>query len=255
MFIHRRDPDAEIGVGVAFTSAALDLGDNQPAEPRAAAYAALSDALGVPVAVTAQVHGNDVWWADAPGDTPGLVDATRHEADALVTTREGLGLAVRVADCVPILLATTDGAVVAAVHAGRAGLLNGVIGRAVDAMRSASAAPLVAWVGPHVCAACYEVPAAMAAESCERLGVAATTTSWGTPSLDLGAATAAQLAGAGARVEFQGGCTLHGQGLHSHRGGSTGRLVGVIWRARGTADDSARGAGVPHRDGIGPALG
>lgn len=230
MFVFRRDPDADLGVGVAFTSADLDLGDAQQPDARRAAYGRLSDALGVPVAVTAQVHGNACWWAAAPRTATGLVDRTDLRADALVTIQDGLGLAVRVADCVPILLATSDGAAIAAVHAGRAGLLNGVIRHAVDALRSASAAPLRAWVGPHVCARCYEVPAEMAAESADRLGIAWTTTSWGTPSINLGAAAVVQLDEAGATTELVGGCTLHDPGLHSHRGGSTGRLVGVVWR-------------------------
>lgn len=230
LFVHRRDPDADSGVGVAFTSDALDLGDRQAAGARASAFARLSDALGVPVAIAAQVHGAAVLEVTAPPGARGLVDLTAHRADALVTTQAGLAVAVRVADCVPVVVAAADGRVVAAVHAGRPGLLGGVIAAAVDAMRAHSDAALRAWVGPHVCGACYELPGAMAAEVGAALGLGPTTTSWGTPSVDLGAAALAQLDAAGVAASSVGECTLHGTGLHSHRrGAEAGRQVGLAW--------------------------
>ncbi|MDO5535865.1 MAG: polyphenol oxidase family protein [Propionibacteriaceae bacterium] len=237
MFTYRRDPDADLGVGVAFTSGALDLSDAQGGPARAEAFARLAEEVGVPVAAVSQVHGNAVVWADADAApeavgvaqaAPGLVDLTAHRADAVATRRTGLGVAVRVADCVPILLAAPGA--VAAVHAGRAGLLNGVITAAVEALAEAGEPPCRAWVGPHICARCYEVPEAMAEDAAEQWGLAPTMTSWGTPSLDLGAAARAQLELCGVRVEVVSPCTRHEPGLHSHRGGSPGRQVGVIWR-------------------------
>ncbi|MBB1493691.1 polyphenol oxidase family protein [Propioniciclava sp. MC1595] len=233
MFVFRRDPDADLGVGVAFTSADLDLSDGQGETGREAAYAALAASLGVPVAVTTQVHSDGVLAVGeqtAPAAS-GLVDLTGQQADALVTTRPGVALAVRVADCVPICIAAADGSAVAAVHAGRSGLMQGVIAAAVDRLRADTDADLVGWVGPHVCGACYEVPAAMAEDAVARLGIAPTTTSWGTPSIDLGAAALAQLGEAGVDATAVGGCTLHGTGLHSHRGGDAGRQVGLVWIA------------------------
>lgn len=233
MFVFRRDPDADLGVGVAFTSAVLDLGDRQDAAPRARAYAALSDALGVPVAVAAQVHGADVVTASAPSGARGLVDLTAHRADALVTTQPGLAVAVRVADCVPILVAAADGSAVAAVHAGREGLLAGVIDAGVDAVRAHTDADLLAWIGPHVCGACYEVPDAMAADAADRLGTTVPTTRWGTAGIDLGGAARRQLEARGVRVTDVSACTLEKDDLHSHRrdAGRAGRMVGAVWIA------------------------
>lgn len=233
MFCFRRDPDAVLGAGVAFTSGALDLGQAQDAAARRAAHDRLAAELGVPIAVVTQVHENAVVHATAEPGASGLVDITGQEADALVTTQPGLAVAVRVADCVPICIVAEDASVVAAVHAGRNGLLRGVICRAVEVMRTHTGVGLRAWVGPHVCGACYEVPRAMAEDGWGRLGIDPTDTTWGTPSLDLGAATLAQLAAAGVRAEAVGRCTLHDPGLHSHRGGSTGRQVGVAWIAPG----------------------
>lgn len=231
--MQRRDPDAVLGVGVAFTSADLDLGDRQDPAGRADAFAALSDALGVPVAVAAQVHGNDVLVVEASEPARGLVDLTAHRADALVTTVPGIAVAVRVADCVPICIAATDASAVAAVHAGRAGLLNGVIGAAVAELRSRTDADLVAWVGPHVCGPCYEVPPDMAEDAAARLGVPAPTTRWGTTGIDLGAAARRQLEEGGVRVEELGACTLERDDLHSHRRDAerAGRLAGLVWIA------------------------
>ena len=104
MFWFRRDPDARLGVGVAFTTAALDLGDGRERQARDADLARLSAALGVPVAIVAQVHGADVCEVGATEATT-VVDLTAQQADALVTTEPGVALAVRVADCVPVLFA------------------------------------------------------------------------------------------------------------------------------------------------------
>lgn len=218
------------GVEGAFTALPLDLGDSQPPQVRRASFAAASRRLGVPITVTRQVHGADVFWADDGASADGLADRTDVEADALITTHPGVAVAVRVADCVPILLAARDATVVAAVHAGRQGLLAGVIGCAVQAMRSVSAAPLVAWMGPHICADCYEVPDVLAEEVRATLGIAPTRTSWGTQSLDLGAAAVRQLRQADVGVLDGSACTFTSDRLPSHRrDASRARLAAIIW--------------------------
>ncbi len=231
MFVYRRDPDALLGAGVAFTSAALDLGDRQDAAARHAAFGRLSGALGMPVAIVAQVHGASVVRLDAPAASRALIDLTGQRADALVATAPGVAIAVRVADCVPLCVAAEDGAAVAAVHAGREGLLAGVIAAAVAEVRRVTGAPLRAWIGPHVCGACYEVPDAMALDAAERLGVPAPRTRWGTLGIDLGGAARRQLEASGVTVSAVGGCTLEDARLHSHRGGSAGRMAGIAWLA------------------------
>lgn len=222
------DPDAT-GVGVAFTSDALNLGDRQDPEARAEAFAALSGLIGVPIAVVGQVHGRDVVEVDSVPQAA-LVDLTASTADALVTGRRGIGLAVRVADCLPVLFAAGDGRAVAAAHAGRVGLLDGVLTATVDALRRYTQAPLRAWLGPHICGSCYEVPEAMAVDAAHRLGIPVARTSRGTPAIDLAAGARAQLEALGVAVTRVGACTLHGHGLHSHRRGpDAGRQAGVVW--------------------------
>ena len=231
MLTFLRDPGAD-GVGVTFTSAETDLGDLQGAEARDAAFARLAAHLGVAVAFVTQVHGNDVLSLDEPPASP-VIDLTAHRVDALVTSLRGVALAVRVADCVPVLLADPAAGVVGAAHAGRAGVLAGVVPRAVEAMRVRGASDLVAWIGPHICAECYEVPAAMAADYADATGVAATTTSWGTPSIDLGAAVRRQLDACGVRWSREEACTRTDPHLHSYRrdAAASGRLAGLVWLA------------------------
>ncbi len=258
VFSYLRDPGAD-GVGVAFTSAGSDLSDARPAPERAAAFAGLAAAVGVPVAVVRQVHGDRVLDVDAvaaPGDAvDGLLDLTGHDADALVTGRPGLGLAVRVADCVPVLFADPDAGLIAAAHAGRAGLVAGVLAATVAVLRRRGAEAPTAWIGPHICASCYEVPAAMADAFAADCGVPASVTRWGTSGIDLGAAARRQLEALGVPYVSQEACTHHEPGLHSHRrdAAGAGRLVGVVWRTpRGPEDSFASAPGAP-RGATGPA--
>lgn len=127
-----------------------------------------------------QVHGRDVAvvdgpWGDAPADVPAV--------DAVVTSRRGLPLAVLTADCTPVLLADPAAGVVAAAHAGRPGLVAGVVPAAVEAMIELGAEPsgITAYTGPAVCGRCYEVPEQMRAEVAAAVPASWSETSWGTP--------------------------------------------------------------------------
>ena len=226
MFGFRDHREGGVRVDVAFTDASIDLQGLHPAF--AAELPRLEEACGVRFARVNQVHGAEVLVASEPGPAP-LQDVPT--ADALVTTTPRLGLMVRVADCVPVLLADPVRGVVGAVHAGRAGVVLGVVGRAVERMREAGAEELVAWVGPHVCGGCYEVPEQMRAEVVAEVAETWAVTRWGTPALDLGAGVRAQLAAAGIEAVSVDRCTREDPSLHSHRrdGAASGRLAGLVW--------------------------
>ncbi|MFF5358857.1 peptidoglycan editing factor PgeF [Streptomyces scabiei] len=175
-----------------------------------------------------QVHGADVAVVDGPwgtGDLPSV--------DAVVTTRRGLALAVLTADCVPVLLADPVAGVAAAAHAGRPGMVAGVVPAAVRAMTRLGADParIVARTGPAVCGRCYEVPEAMRAEVATVEPAAYADTSWGTPSVDVCAGVHAQLERLGVRDREQSPvCTLESRDHFSYRrDGATGRLAGYVW--------------------------
>ena len=135
-----------------------------------------------------------------------------------------------VADCVPILAGDAAAGVIAAVHAGRRGAAGGIALRMLERMAALGAAPggITVVLGPAICGACYEVPAAMRDEVADTLPGSASTTDRGTPGLDLRAGLAAQLRVAGvAQVVIDPRCTYTDAGLFSHRANApTGRFAG-----------------------------
>jgi YfiH family protein len=211
----------------------LDLGDHVGDDPAAVAEnrARLAAAVGLPadrLVFMAQVHGSDVAVVDGPtADHP-------PTADALITREADLGLVVLVADCVPVVLATRRSDVIAVAHAGRKGVAGGIVPATVDAMRALGARPerMVAVVGPAVCGACYEVPAAMADEVAEVVPAARSVSRDGNPALDLRAGVTAQLTAAGVpTIEVDPWCTRESPDLYSHRrDGVTGRFAAVVVR-------------------------
>ncbi|GHD84040.1 peptidoglycan editing factor PgeF [Streptomyces naganishii] len=176
-----------------------------------------------------QVHGADVAVVDGPWGSAGRIPAV----DAVVTARRGLALAVLTADCVPVLLADPVAGVAAAAHAGRPGMVKGVVPAAVRAMESLGADParIVARTGPAVCGRCYEVPDAMRAEVAAAEPAAHAETSWGTPAVDVCAGVHAQLERLGVRDRQQSPvCTRESDDHFSYRRDrTTGRLAGYVW--------------------------
>jgi len=176
-----------------------------------------------------QVHGTGVAIVDGPRDraVPGT--------DALVTATPGLLLCVLVADCVPVLLADHETGVVAAVHAGREGVRQGVLPVALSAMASlgARARHVTALLGPAVCGSCYEVPEQVQADVARVAPSAAVRTRAGTPGLDLRAGVEEILRKAGIpEVVHDPRCTVEDRHLFSHRrDGVTGRQAGIVWLA------------------------
>ncbi|WP_435877009.1 peptidoglycan editing factor PgeF [Streptomyces acidicola] len=175
-----------------------------------------------------QVHGADVAVVDGPW---GSSEVPR--VDAVVTTRRGLALAVLTADCTPVLLADPVAGVAAAAHAGRPGMIAGVVPAAVRAMMELGAEPsrIVARTGPAVCGRCYEVPEAMRAEVSAVEPAAYAETSWGTPAVDVSAGVHAQLERLKVRDREQSPvCTLESSDHFSYRRDrTTGRLAGYVW--------------------------
>lgn len=242
MFAHRdcvKATSTTPRVDVAFTDSSLDLQGLRPDFPEE--LARLEAELGLPFARLHQVHGDAVHVVvQAPPRGPLGVDQW-PTADAQVSILDRVALMVRVADCVPVLLADAGAGVIGAVHAGRKGVALDVVTRAVERMRELGATSITGWIGPHVCGACYEVPAEMRDEVGALVPEAVATTSWGTPSLDLGAGVRAQLARSGVAVVEVDGCTVEDPRLHSHRrdGAEAGRFAGLVWLTRGDVMESS----------------
>lgn len=176
-----------------------------------------------------QVHGRDVAVVDGPWGDAREIPAV----DAVVTARRGLALAVLTADCTPVLLADPEAGVAAAAHAGRPGLVAGVVPAAVEAMvrLGAEVSRITARTGPAVCGRCYEVPAAMRDEVAARVPGSWSETSWGTPAVDVTGGVHAQLAELGVTDRHASPfCTLEsGDHFSYRRDRTTGRLAGYVW--------------------------
>ncbi|WP_405654041.1 peptidoglycan editing factor PgeF [Streptomyces sp. RK9] len=212
----------------------LNLGGAVGDDPESVRHnrAAVAENLGIDPARVVwmnQVHGRDVAVVDGPW-------ADREEipaVDAVVTARRGVALAVLTADCTPVLLADPVAGVAAAAHAGRPGMVAGVVPAAVEAMVALGARPdrIVARTGPAVCGRCYEVPADMRADVAAVEPAAYAETSWGTPAVDVTAGVHAQLDRLGVRDREQSPVCTRESGDHFsyRRDRTTGRLAGYVW--------------------------
>src|SRR5690625_404 len=208
---------------------ALHVGDDD--DRVAANRALLEERAGGRVTWMSQVHSARVRLVPAAG----LGAEGGGECDALVARRSAPGapaVGVMVADCVPLLLATPGGDLVAAVHVGRQGLAGGVVAATLGVLaeQGAVVAELYAALGPSICGRCYEVPEALRAEVATTVPAAHATTSWSTPALDIPAGVVSQLAAAGlTRVQRAEECTLEDERFYSYRrDGRTGRFAGIV---------------------------
>lgn len=227
------------GALVAFTDSAehnLAMHTGDDPERVASNRAALEELLGLnegALRFMHQVHGVAVVMTSAEH-----VPESAPRADAAVSV-DGTALAVLTADCLPVVFVadSVDGGVplTAVAHAGRRGLLDGVLQATVSALRERGGEHLTAWIGPAICGACYEVPEDMQADAARALPGIASRTRWGTPGLDLPGAAADLLAGLGVRVATQdvdrsAWCTLEHTELPSYRRDATAsRLAGLVW--------------------------
>ena len=96
-----------------------------------------------------QVHGTTVVEASSATNAP--------QADASITSERGVVCAIQTADCLPVLFCDAAGRVVGAAHAGWRGLAGGVLENTVNGMRTLGAAGIMAWLGPAIGPAQFEV--------------------------------------------------------------------------------------------------
>lgn len=244
MFYWQGDVQPRLHVAFSNTAAGnLALNVGGAPETAAARRAQVEAAMGVApgsLRFMNQVHSGTVFSLEPVVEAGHGVAGSRPgwnppEADALVSPDGDQALAVLVADCVPIVLADLSGAATAAVHAGRNGVLKGIVPNAVESLRASGARDLTAWVGPSVCGRCYEVPAELRDEVAAAVPAAYAHTRQGTPSLDLPAAVRSQLADAGVGIAplptGPASCTIENPELFSHRREpGAGRFAGLVWR-------------------------
>ncbi len=181
-----------------------------------------------PIRRVHQVHGARV--VIVSGNAP----LGEEQADALVSDDPASLVSVRVADCVPVLLASVSGRWVAAVHAGWRSVVAGVIGVAAGELKEKAGEALVAAIGPCIGVDAFEVGPEVLAEFRRVFGVDAPVRPGtnGKGYVDLREAVRMQLRSAGVdRIDCTDRCTFRdADEFYSHRrdGGVTGRMAAVI---------------------------
>jgi len=179
-----------------------------------------------------QIHGVDILQCSGAGR---MHD---QQADILITTQRGVALAVRTADCLPILLADPQAGVIAAVHAGWRGSANNIVQRAVRAMiqHGAEQEQLLAWLAPCIGPCCFAIGADTAKALQQSVDGTATwlTCTTGGMHADLHEINRLQLRDAGisnTRIEINRACTVcDAARFFSFRRdhGMTGRHLAVV---------------------------
>ncbi len=172
------------------------------------------------------MHGRKAVEVLRPGDGCGI------EADALVTQRDDVALAVITADCAPVALSSPEG-VFAVAHAGWRGLAAGVLDATMEAMECLGASRVHALVGPCIHPECYAFTPADLEEAVALGGEGLRGTDrYGRPALDLPAGVCAALRRAGAVVdEVSPTCTACSPDHWSWRAErDRARQATVVWR-------------------------
>ena len=179
------------------------------------------------VAFADQCHSSTVRVVSESGVHP--------SCDALITNVGGLGLAVSIADCVPILLFDPGSMTIAAIHAGWRGSASMIVLRAFDILTEefgTDPSVIRAYIGPAAGPCCYEVGADVQHTFRESVRKR----SGGRLTIDLKMENSLQLQQAGVRVEhieIEERCTICTPDLfHSYRrdGNASGRMLAFIER-------------------------
>lgn len=220
-----------------FTTRSLRL-RGAPDETRAA-WEELAATLGIAsrrLQRLRQVHGARVIEVSSAAHHSALHEDW-PEADIAISNDPTVGLVVRVADCIPLLLADRRTGAVAAVHTGWRGMAAGAPLAAVAALRctyGAHPADLVAAVGPSVGPCCYIVGPEIVDQFASHPDAASWFIRHDALRLDLWRATSDQLRQAGlgeSSIHLSRLCTAcHTDVFCSYRKEkeATGRMVGVI---------------------------
>ncbi|MBQ9429341.1 MAG: peptidoglycan editing factor PgeF [Clostridia bacterium] len=193
--------------------------------------------------VMPQTHSTDVRVVGAAEGGHAIYTPATFSCDALVTDEAGTALGVRVADCVPILMADPGARVIAAVHAGWRGTVGNIVGKTIEKMCFLGAAPedIRVAIGPHISMQRYEVGEDVARAVLDAVGKEHLTLGHLRPGSEegkflcgLGAVNVTLLLRAGIRAEhidLSDECTYANAELfYSHRrmGEKRGSMMGVI---------------------------
>ena len=221
------DDFAAFGVRAFTTTRAagsFSMHGDDPVSAVTARWAALREEIGRGgarrLATAGQVHGASVVAHSAGWEGWLRADA----ADGHASVERGTGMAVTVADCVPVFIAHPGGAT-ALLHSGWRGTVGRIIERGIEALaqRGVPAGELHVHLGPAICGKCYEVSPDVHGQLTGRAVDRPTT-------VDLRAVIADHARAAGVRhLSVSALCTrCDNDRLFSHRAGDAGRQLGVL---------------------------
>jgi polyphenol oxidase len=205
----------------------FNLGDHVGDQPHAVASNRqhLQRILGCDPAWMNQVHSSVAVEADA---------REQLIADGCWTATPGVACAVLTADCLPVLFCNLEGSRVAAAHAGWRGLSAGMLEATIESMQTPGA-DLMAWLGPAIGPAAFEVGAevreAFVARNAEAAAAFLPSRNSGRFMADLYHLARIRLAGGGVSAVYGGGfCTVSDTRFYSYRrAAQTGRFASLIW--------------------------
>jgi len=189
----------------------------------------LTNQLPNPAVWLNQIHSSDVVVIDEDSDLNQV-----RSADALYTRVAKQPLAIMTADCLPVLLCSTTGDEIAAVHGGWRGLAQGILANTIAHFK-AKPSDIIAWFGPAISPSEFEVGQEVKACFCElNANHQHAFTPRGDKYLaDIYLLARQQLAHLGV-VNIFGGehCTVSdkSQFFSYRRDGETGRMASLIWR-------------------------
>ena len=190
-----------------------------------------------------QIHSTNIIEVTRENCGHGIYTPATFEGDALVSCQRGTALGIRIADCVPILMADYSAGVIAAVHAGWRGTVGDIVGKTVEKMcfLGASAEDIKVAIGPHISMDNYEVGKEVARAVLDVIGEEnltfshlRTTENPGKYRLGLGEVNKTLLIRAGIKemnIDVCNECTYNNEELfYSHRrmGEKRGSLMAVI---------------------------
>lgn len=199
-----------------------------------------ADSLMIP----RQTHSVNVAWVDKAGEVP--------DTDAVITGVPGLCVAVKTADCIPVLLYDAKKQLVAAIHAGWRGTVGRIVERTIAEMGS-NGVDLHAVIGPGICQQCFEIGDEVydafrdAGFPMDR--IALRLEKW---HIDLWEANRWLLEQCGVnKIHTDGTCTKESNDLYSARRDTirTGRNInGIMMRQQPDLQPSTANCNLPHRE-------
>ncbi len=166
-----------------------------------------------------QIHGNDVEIVDFNSEI--------LTCDAIITKKKNLALCVMVADCIPLLLYDKKEKVIAAIHAGRAGVFSKIAQKCIEKMQenfNSKPNNMIAYIGPHIKKCCYEVSGEVLEDAKTKYPDFVFQNH-----LDISGILHHQLESLHVNIKDVSSCTSCDKRFYSYRrDGITGRQVGVI---------------------------